>query len=110
MYEDGSGGNSFWFNTNDELGTSTTPAHEYGHGLGLLHPEKDLSEATERPNIMIPRCTLYGKYWSVKDKSGNRVVNPNSRRVTENNVREAVFNMLSGGRVTNTIFNEDGTY
>ena len=31
------GGNAAWYNTDDDLGGSTTPAHEIGHGLGLRH-------------------------------------------------------------------------
>jgi len=33
------GANSYWFNTYDDLGGSTTPAHELGHGLGLPHSQ-----------------------------------------------------------------------
>ena len=101
-------GNSFWFNVNDDLENSTTPSHEFGHGLGLSHPIVDLSETTERPDIMVPRNKRYGIYWSIKNSAGVRVVNPNSRRVTEKNVKEAI---LKGcGQVNNIIINDDGTY
>jgi hypothetical protein len=104
----GVGGNSFWFNTDDELGGSTTAAHEYGHGLGLKHPEEDMSGSTDRPHIMIPRNTSYGEKWSKADKDGNRVVNPNSRRVTQQNVSDALKS--NGGKVHNKIINKDGTF
>ena len=84
------GGNSYWFNTNDDLANSTTPSHEFGHGLGLEHPENDLTNVTSRPHIMIPRNTRYGKNWSIV-KNGVRVVNPNSRRVTKQNVEDAYW-------------------
>ena len=104
------GGNSFWFNTRDELGSSTTAAHEYGHGFGLDHPTEDLSGATGRPDIMTPRNTPYGKNWSITNERGNRVINPNSRRVTPQNVRDAIGTSgTDGGRVNNVIFNADGT-
>ena len=102
------GGNSFWFNTNDDLGNTTTPAHEYGHGLGLSHPVEDLSEETKRPDIMVPRNTPYGKNWSITNSNGDRVVNPNSRRVTEENVEEALSK--GGGNIHNIIINDDGSY
>lgn len=102
------GGNSFWFNTNDDLENSTTPAHEFGHGFGLSHPNEDLSEATERPDIMVPRNRPYGKNWSVKNKKGIRVVNPNSRRVSAKNVQEAADHNF--GKPNNIIFNNDGSH
>ena len=101
-------GNSFWFNINDDLENSTTPSHEFGHGLGLSHPSSDLSQETERPDIMVPRNKPYGNRWSIINSSGIRVVNPNSRRVTEKNVQEAISNGC--GKVNNVIFNEDGTH
>ncbi|HLS30565.1 MAG TPA: hypothetical protein VK021_06890 [Flavobacteriaceae bacterium] len=100
------GGNSFWFNTNDELESSTTPAHEYGHGLGLPHPKIDLSESADRPHIMIPRNKAYGPYWSIENDKGRRVVNPNARRVTPQNVSDALKN--NGGRIHNRIISKDG--
>ena len=102
------GGNSFWFNTDDELSNSTTAAHEFGHGFGLDHPTEDLSNSKDRPDIMVPRNTSYGKNWSKEGKDGNRVVNPNSRRVTKKNVSDAL--KTNGGRVNNVIFKENGTH
>ena len=71
------GGNSFWFNTKDDLAHTTTPAHEFGHGLGLEHPEETLDNSTSRPHIMIPRQTASklgtGKFYNVYGISGNNV-------------------------------------
>ena len=103
-YKDIYGSNSFWFNIDDGL-NSTTFSHEYGHGLGLEHPTEDLSRATSRPHIMIPRNTPYGRYWSIKKGENNYIVNPNSRRVTSSQVSEAIRN-YNGGMVTNKIYNE----
>jgi hypothetical protein len=101
-----SGSNSFWFNIDDGL-NSTTFAHEFGHGLGFDHPKIDLSNETGKPHIMIPRQTPYGKYWSITNKDGVRVVNPNSRRVQKQQVIDAVIN--NGGDISNKIFNKNGT-
>jgi RHS repeat-associated protein len=103
----GYGGNSFWLTVQDYLANSTTPAHEFGHGLGLNHPLEDLSGCTERPDIMIPRDTQYGPKWSLKTTEGTYIVNPNSRRVTAQNVQEALE--CSCGNVRNIIFDYNGT-
>jgi RHS repeat-associated protein len=96
------GGNSFWFNTKDDLEKSTTPSHEFGHGLGLSHTNGDFSSSDERPDIMIPRNTEYGHKWSVVNDEGVRVVNPYERRVTQKNVQDALDS--SCGSVSNVIF------
>lgn len=44
------------FYTSDELGTSTTAAHEFGHGLGLEHNDLD-QRAAPVPGIMFARGT-----------------------------------------------------
>ncbi|MBP5548539.1 MAG: hypothetical protein J6X58_06595 [Bacteroidales bacterium] len=99
----GYGGNSFGFNTRDDLENSTTPSHEYGHGLGLYHPTEDHSNSTDRPDIMIPRNTPYGTRWSMENGDGERVVNPNSRRVSPQNVQDAID--YGCGDVNNIIIN-----
>ncbi len=45
------------FFTTDDLGRSTTTAHEYGHGLGLDHDDYD-QVTTAVPGIMFARGTL----------------------------------------------------
>ncbi len=104
--EKGYGSNTFKFYIQDDLANSTTPAHEYGHGLGLSHPTEDLTDRTERPDIMVPRNYPYGPNWSIKTSDGKCIVNPNSRRVTEENVRDALD--FSCGSVNNIIFNKFG--
>jgi hypothetical protein len=73
-----------------DLENSTTPSHEYGHGMGLNHPTEDYSNSTERPDIMIPRNALYGTRWSIENEDGERVVNTNSRKVLPQNVQDAI--------------------
>ena len=48
------------FYTSDDLGHSTTAAHEYGHGLGLNHNEFN-QIAAPIPGIMFPRGTLVAR-------------------------------------------------
>ncbi len=45
------------FYTSDDLGRSSTAAHEYGHGLGLDHDDLDQRNASV-PGIMFARGTL----------------------------------------------------
>jgi len=107
------GGNSFWFNTKDDLAHTTTPAHEFGHGLGLEHPEETLDKSTSRPHIMIPRQTPYGSKWSIQNANGKRVVNPNSRRVTKENVNDAYWSNWGNYRnnkAVNIYIEKNGSY
>ena len=53
------GGNIGHWLISDNLGESTTAAHEFGHSLGLDHPtEVDLRDRELPPPMMAPRGTL----------------------------------------------------
>ena len=53
------GGNIGHWLTSDNLGESTTAAHEFGHSLGLDHPtDVDLRDRELPPPMMAPRGTL----------------------------------------------------
>jgi hypothetical protein len=55
----GLGDNSGHWLSTDQLGKSTTAAHEFGHGLGLPHPSQtDYRSENLPPPIMAPRGTL----------------------------------------------------
>ena len=106
------GGNAGYLNTRDDLGGSTTPSHEDGHGLGLDH---DLSgqTATDRPDITTPRHSKVNPRWSISGPSND--IDPNFRRVTAQNVNDVLrgvtFDSNSVGKigtVTNTIFDKNG--
>ena len=74
--------NAGFFVTTDNLGKSTTVAHEYGHSLGLVHPPPD-QRGTGTPGIMAARGTLvdapfrYGNW----QETGYLGVAPTFRRV-----------------------------
>ncbi len=54
----GLGDNSGHWLSTDNLGTSTTAAHEFGHALGLPHPGNLDYRGTGFPPLMAPRGTL----------------------------------------------------
>ncbi|GIV45093.1 MAG: hypothetical protein KatS3mg035_2216 [Bacteroidia bacterium] len=102
------GGNAGYFNTRDDIGGSTTPAHEIGHGLGLQHTTSGQTRE-ERPDIMTPRGTIVHPRWSKKGPSNE--IDPNFRQVNQKNITEVFKNVSfdnSGrakiGSITNTIF------
>ncbi|OQP53707.1 peptidase M10 [Niastella populi] len=57
-FVDGIGCNTGYFKLDNLIQTSTTAAHEYGHTLGLLHPEVLDIRGKSTPGIMYPRGTI----------------------------------------------------
>ena len=83
----GLGDNAGHWLTTDNLGTSTTAAHEFGHSLGLDHPANaDFRGSLFPPPIMAARGSLVdAKYqWSPIAKAGEYggTMNPKYRKVS----------------------------
>ena len=57
-FVDGIGCNTGYFKLDNLLQTSTTAAHEYGHTIGLKHPDIIDIRGTKVPGIMYPRGTI----------------------------------------------------
>lgn len=57
-YVDGLGSNTGYFKLDNILNHSTTAAHEFGHSLGLDHPEDLDIRGQGVPGIMYPRGTI----------------------------------------------------
>lgn len=57
-FVDGLGSNTGYFKTENLYKGSTTAAHEYGHTLGLPHPDDMNLLGKGQPGIMYPRGTL----------------------------------------------------
>ncbi len=116
------GANTGYFVTTDKLGFSTTAAHEFGHGLGLEHPEDADYRTNGRPGIMYPRGSLVdAKYqWDPKAAAGEKGGTMNSihRFVRKVDIRNVSFYKLAftyvknGDNITGTanIGNVDNTF
>ena len=84
----GLGDNAGHWLTTDNLGTSTTAAHEFGHSLGLDHPENaDFRGSSFPPPIMAARGSLVDPQyqWDPKAKAGayGGTMNPMYRKVSK---------------------------
>lgn len=80
-------GNTGYFDIRNGLGTSTTCAHEFGHGLGLEHPEPCDFRGKGVPPVMGNRgCLVDSQYqYNPKARAGAQggTVNPVHRRMTD---------------------------
>ncbi len=106
----------------DQLGQSTTAAHEFGHGMGLDHPTRlDYRGSGSPPPIMAPRGTLVdAQYqWEPAAKAGEvgGTMKPIHRRVTAEEIQMIVNNITirpdkTGylGRLSNITFDEVGRH
>lgn len=107
--------------TTDNLGTSTTAAHEFGHSLGLDHPAVlDFRGSATPPPIMAPRGSLVDPHfqWNPQAIPGEfgGTMNPKYRKVTKDEVL-LILNDLSFendtnlylGQISNTLFDKTGS-
>jgi hypothetical protein len=116
----GLGDNAGHWLISDNLGSSTTAAHEFGHSLGLDHPANlDFRGSVNPPPIMAPRGSLVNPeyQWEPTAKAGEfgGTMNPKYRKVTS----DEVLLILKGlsfenqqnhylGQLSNTLFDKTG--
>ncbi len=105
--------------TTDNLGDSTTAAHEFGHALGLDHPHQIDFRGRGNPGIMAPRGTIVDAHlqWNPAVAAGEYggTLKPFHRRVQAYEI-EAVFEGLEFdsngyaeiGHLSNVLFTENG--
>ncbi len=89
-FVDGLGSNTGYFKLDNLLQTSTTAAHEYGHTLGLVHPEELDIRGVDTPGIMYPRgtiCDPHFQYDAAKSpgETGG-TLNPHYRKVLQEDI------------------------
>lgn len=89
-FVDGIGCNTGYFKLDNLLQTSTTAAHEYGHTIGLVHPEILDLRGEPIPGVMYPRGTLCDPHFqydpTVAAGEYGGVLNPIHRKVLQSDI------------------------
>jgi hypothetical protein len=105
-FVDGIGCNTGYFLLSNLLQDATTAAHEYGHTLGLMHPQVLDIRGRGVPGIMYPRGTVvdapyqYNPGAIAGDNTNGGTMNPFSRKVLQQDIDDLKLHKLS--------FNKDG--
>jgi len=89
-FVDGIRCNTGYFKLDNLLNNSTTAAHEYGHTLGLDHPEVLDIRGMGQPGIMYPRGTvcdpLYQYDPNAEPLQAGGTINPYTRKVLQSDI------------------------
>lgn len=105
----GLGENSGHWLISDQLGDSTTAAHEFGHALGLPHPDELDFRNSGNPPIMAPRGTIVDAdfQWNPLAEPGmtGGTMRPIHRRVRAYEVLNVVKDKIFGTNDSFTIGN-----
>ncbi len=117
-YVDGLGCNTGYFLNENLYKNSTTAAHEYGHTLGLPHPDIIDIRGKGVPGIMYPRGTWVDANYQynpeVKAGEVGGTLYPIYRRVKQEDIRQLYLEqkIVQGNRVLGTfssIYHEEET-
>ena len=98
-FVDGLNCNTGYFKLANLLQTSTTAAHEYGHTIGLDHPDNLDIRGQKAPAIMYPRGTICDPHfqydWNASAGNPGGTLDPKHRKVTQFDIDALNLNRLS---------------
>jgi hypothetical protein len=101
-FVDGLSCNSGYFKLDNLSNNSTTAAHEYGHTLGLEHPEVLDIRGSGQPGIMYPRGTIcdpdYQYDPAALPLAAGGTLNPYTRKVLHSDIEALNLQKLSFDR------------
>jgi hypothetical protein len=89
-FVDGIKSNTGYFKLDNLLNNSTTAAHEYGHSIGLDHPDKLDIRGKGQPGIMYPRGTVCDPDFqydpAAEPMKPGGTINPYTRKVLQGDI------------------------
>ncbi len=98
-FVDGIGSNTGYFKLDNLLNNSTTAAHEFGHTIGLEHPEELDIRGSGTPGIMYPRGTIVDPHFqydfNAAPATNGGTINPFTRKVLQKDIDDLFLNELS---------------
>jgi len=101
-FVDGIGSNTGYFKLDNLLNNSTTAAHEYGHTIGLNHPDVLDTRGKGRPGIMYPRGTIVDSIYQYNPAAAplepGGTINPFTRMVLQEDIDNLRLNKLDFNR------------
>ena len=97
--------NTGYFKLDNLFNNSTTAAHEYGHTLGLKHPEVLDIRGEGQPGIMYPRGTICDPHYqydsTAQPLAPGGTINPYKRKVLQKDIDALKLHRIQ--------FNKNGT-